>query len=941
MGKVFCFDEFELDAERSELRRGGVPIKVETLVLRLLEVFVQNARRVIVKEEFATLVWDGRAITDNALTVAIARLRKVLTETAGKRDYVLTVHGRGYRFLPFVSERDGSPVPHQVSVRSTPFVGRERVMTHLRSAMRDASSGAGSLIALSGTSGIGKTRIAEEAARDAANADLAIAWGYGRELGNTPPLWPFVGLLREVSERLGPALAADPGFQRLLSELVMLLPEFAVQAAAIQQVPTVPHTLEPGSRYRLFESVVRAFALAASHKPLLLIIDDLHRADEVSLELLEYLLPSISRMRILLLGTVHNLSDGGSGDALSRVLAHRNSTRVSVGPLDRDQVSSYLGAVFGSVGESLLQHVFRISEGNPFYVTELVRQLRHNTQCDPASLMVPTVALELVRQRLARLDAETHHVLTCAAVIGRSFSLPILQAVLKTDAHDVMRRIDEALAQEVLVRDAKSATDYAFGHELLRTAIYDALAPMDRRSWHLRVSEVLDERRALAEVPIADLAHHAWSALPHGDLRKAVASCSEAAHIALRGYAFHDATRYLQHACNALDLMDNPSANLRFGLLIRQAIIARGRSTREFLPLADQLMRIARQQGKGELLAIAALLLDPFPGFPRFPRSQNALSDALAALPAEAKTKRPALMARLATSAPLAYDAEAGSALLEEALALARGSSDLGDQFTAHFGALYRYGGPAHVARAAEALSALQDLCSRAAAGPLPVVLLDLHRTLAALQAGEVATATRALARCRSACRELEAELSWYVERLHVMLRINQGGDEDARVALEALHDHAQGPDPILGSELFCAYDQSLGLAADDPRIDWQRALAPRADDPPSIWALKLRALVARNALDEARRGLCRVPAAQLARLPCDREYLGTLAALSHVAIALDAGDYTGALYALLQPFEACFAINLSGYCEGSVAQLLGRLARSHGSVPQRAHTSP
>jgi DNA-binding winged helix-turn-helix (wHTH) protein len=113
VGSVFTFDDFVLDVDRSELHRGGVPVKVDALIMRLLEVFVRSPGKLITKSELVSFAWDRRVVSDNSLTVAIWRLRKILEETYGAQDTVLTVHGRGYRFcLPSPSENHSSRLRH-------------------------------------------------------------------------------------------------------------------------------------------------------------------------------------------------------------------------------------------------------------------------------------------------------------------------------------------------------------------------------------------------------------------------------------------------------------------------------------------------------------------------------------------------------------------------------------------------------------------------------------------------------------------------------------------------------------------------------------------------------------------------------------------------------------------------------------------------------------
>jgi hypothetical protein len=760
------------------------------------------------------------------------------------------------------------------------------------------------------------------------------------------PLWPLAGLLREVIAVPRDPLARDPRFLALVPELVRLLPELASKPQQPRHEPADPW-LQTGSRHRVFDAVTRALDLAAEHRPQLLILDDLGRADTASLELLEYLLAELPRLPILLLATLCSDDESAAHPSLARVLAHRNCARLGVQPLREAQVASYVAALLGETDEALCAAVFQKSGGNPLLMTEIVRQLRTR---DPAAaaggttpairggalgLQTATFALELLERRLARLDDVARDTLTCAAVIGRSFGLPLLQAITGRDAVELMASLDEAVAREIVMPARDCPTQFVFAHDLVRDALYETLDPAQRRAWHLRVARALGARVALGEMPVADLAFHARAALPEGDLRATVRYCVEASDAAARVYAYADAARYLEHARQALDLMQDGSPRFRFALLLRQAAYVRGYSAQEFRPLSERLLVLARELGTGAALAQAAMLLDSFPGFPRLPGSRAALVDALASLPRDEPCARAAVGLRLAICAPLAEQPVAREQL-ERALALARQSPEMGDRMTAIFAELYLYGGPAHKARAAGSLRELQDICSaHAETFTLPPVLLDIHRALAAAQAGDLPAMTRALARSETRCREFDIELLWHVERFRALARINTGHAAEGRSALLELHQRALRAGLIAGTELFCAYDRSVVLAvgSEDQRTPSERALAPDADDAPNIWALKVRALAASGATDEARNALNRVPAAALTALRCDREYLGTLGALVRAVLALQAHDYGRVLYQLLLPYPEYFAVNLAFLCEGSVSQLLGSLARSFGET--------
>jgi hypothetical protein len=295
---------------------------------------------------------------------------------------------------------------------------------------------------------------------------------------------------------------------------------------------------------------------------------------------------------------------------------------------------------------------------------------------------------------------------------------------------------------------------------------------------------------------------------------------------------------------------------------------------------------------------------------------------------------RPALMARLATSAPLAYDATESCAQLERALSLAHCSPDRADRFSAHTCELYLYGGPAHTARAEAAMTALYRLCNgTAATEPAVLVFMYLHLALTALQHGDVAQAARALDRWELSVGELDRELGWHLKRMRALMEINLGHVRDGRTALLALHRGAHGCNDHSGTAMFCAYDQHVLISPGELCDSRRSALVPDAYDPPNIWALNLRALESAGAFEDARSALLLVPADRLHELPCDRDFLGTMGALARTALRLEAQSYVRVIYECLSPFPEYFALNISGFCEGSVSLLLGLLAQFMGEA--------
>jgi predicted ATPase len=504
-GNIFAFDDFELDVHKGELRRAGVPVRADALVLRLLEVLVRRPGELVTKQELSVRGWEGRAVSDNALTVAIARLRRTLEHEHGACEMLLTVHGRGYRFLRAVEVLESPaqpPTAGSVARAPSPLVGRERVLEHVGAALSEAASGSGGLFVLTGEPGVGKTRVAETLAREATGLGFPVAWGYCRELGHTSPLWAVSGLLRSLI-RQSPAARSvlrEARFVALVPELLPLLPELTTSAKRpTPGADAIECTFELGSKHRVFDAFTRALTLVAEHTPYVLILDDLQRADTASLELLHYLLPELSRSRILFLATLSGEPATAVNLPLTQVLGHRNCTRISLQCLSETEVANYLVALFGDADPELCRAVFEKSEGNPFFMTELARQIRYHDHPELAALEISGVALQLMRQRIASVDEATRDVLSLAAVIGRSFSLSRLQAVSERDAATLMASLDQAVASDLIRPSRDSQNEFAFTHELLREALCETLAPTHERSCHARLPKLLDNGRSTAK----------------------------------------------------------------------------------------------------------------------------------------------------------------------------------------------------------------------------------------------------------------------------------------------------------------------------------------------------------------------------------------------------------------------------------------------------------
>jgi DNA-binding winged helix-turn-helix (wHTH) protein len=932
---IFAFDAFEFNPQALELKHAGAVLKVDPLVLLLLDALVDRAGELVTKQELLTRVWGGRAVSDNVLTVTMARLRKALARVDGETDFVANVFGRGYRFL-----RPVIPCEHQVEGRATersaagsgtPLVGRERVLKAMRSAMSQAMAGRGRAFILLGEPGIGKTRTVEELTREAEATGLRVSWAYCREPGTTPPLWPFAQLVRHTLAKSGLDLQ-DERVRTPLRELSSLLPEFEGTGVG----PTAPEGKGGGrvdltAKHRLFDAATQLLLMAATSQTSVLVLDDVHQADTATLELLRYLIDEIAQCRILVLATMRSPAAAASGVNLRQLVAHRNCVSELLERLGEQDVAEYVVATVGPHAEGRAHAVFVKSEGNPFFMHELVRQLTQGAD----ELVASSAALEVARQRLAELDESAREALACAAVIGRCFELPLLQAVAGVEMGALMSSLEAAWATDILAAAPDSRTAFVFDHELLRDALYEGLAPAKRRSLHWSTAKALEQRAQAGDaVSTFTLAHHLYAALPECDLRACVHYCAAAAVEAGRSYAYVDGARYFARAREALDLLPDGSPRLRLRLMFGQALYARASSSRDNERLIYGLMRLARAQGNAVTLAHAVLLLDAHPGVPPIVGSRAAVDDALAVLPAAERGLRAALLARCATSGREAFDVERSQAHLSCALELIGDSDEVLTRYVVVSAQLYLRGGPAHRSEADAYMRNVQALLdrntSRLTVSPVPI---ELHRAITAQQNGDLLAQNAALARCEQLMRVGGSrEQLWYTQRLQALSHINAGDMQRGVATLHELHRRAE-QDSLSGAQLLCVYDQIvvLGNAANASYESMRDILAIDPGDSPSIWSIKVRTLAASGACSEAHLALSTHPAAQLARLPCDRDYLGTIGSLAHAAICIGALDYVATLYELLEPYDNLFATHITFMCEGSVAQLRGMLARSLG----------
>ena len=548
---------------------------------------------------------------------------------------------------------------------SRSFVGRERELAELRHALAEAESSRGGVVAVTGDAGIGKTRLLQEVAQAAAAGGSAVHSGRCWEEGGAPAYWPWIQVVRSAGG------------------------DFAEIARASAR--TTGEQADPESlRFALFDAVARFFLDGAGGRPTVIVLEDLHAADEASLLLLRFLGQAIGDAAVAVLCTYR---DGEPRvRELSSVFAGvvRVARRIVLRGLTRVEVEAYVaGALGGSATPALAERLHSLTGGNPFFLGELVRGVDvdelirwGDSERADRALRLPEEVRAVIRRRIDRLSPEASSLLQLAAVAGRELDLAVLGRISRIGASRLVDAVDEALEAGV-VAIGPDGRRHVFAHELFRETLYGDLSARRRAELHLELGSVLEELGGGdPDRHLSEIAHHLALAAPVGDTDRTVGYLARAGDRAATMLAYEEAAR---HYGRAVQLLVDGDDTRRCELLLRvgdaqwrAGDVAAARASFE------DATAVARRLDDGELLARAALgYVTALGGFVLYARFEvgatgaELLTEALDALPGEDSTLRVILLSRLALELYSANEpVERRIAVSDEAIAVARRLGD-------------------------------------------------------------------------------------------------------------------------------------------------------------------------------------------------------------------------------------------------------------------------
>lgn len=963
--RVVAFGEFELDIAAGELRRRGARLHLQLVPLRLLEILVSRPGALVRREDIFEDLWphDASGILDDNLNSAVRKLRMTLHDDARNPLFIETVPRRGYRFVAPVREssrqaelpkpkpeRPDKPEQGQSALGrlSGIFVGRRRELDELSAMLEDIRQGGGSwLVVVSGEAGIGKTRIAERFADGAKELGFEVLWGRSLEERGGVPYWPWVQVLRALirtSEDEVLSHEAGPG----AADIATVVPELGERLGV---KPPDPLATAEQDRFRLFDSIAAFLQRAAERVPLLILLDNLHWAGRPSLLLLEFLATALADSPIIVVGTYRG-NEVSRNHPLFETLGTLNRgsrfRRYQLKGLSVEDVRQYLKlTVGGDHSSALAEPIHRETEGNSFFVTEVIRLLQaegvfgrlssasSKSIKEPLIVDIPEGVREVIGKRLNHLSAACNQVLSAAAVIGRQFEFQLLHRVMADSENDLLiEAVEEAAEAGVLVEDEQRRSCYRFSHALIRETLYDEISAARRARWPALVGNAMElMHHSTPGAWLAQLAYHFGEAARSGESERAVDYNRRAGDQAEARLAYEEAASFYRNALDILELENAEEDEAKCDLLIAMArSISKAGHVAETLSLAERCARIARRlcdAGRLVEICVAVDYVVANMGVGA-ERGLPLMESALALLDSGDSALRAELLGALSRACYAAGQHGRGACLARECVEMARRVGDTKALYSACRATIYARFPPEDFHRRMRAVREMIDLAREMGD---PELQCEAHGRYFydLLEAGELDAADRQLGHVETLASTIRQPFYMHNNRVYRAMRaIMEGRYEPAEaLAIEAANagrrmgrgDSAAG---IFGMQMFAIRRDQGRLAELEPVL----GAFVRERDPEAAWRPGLALMYCKlDRREAARAEFEHLAADDFKAVPRDALWPTCLAYLTELAVYLEDRGRALELWRLLRPYDGRnLVVGASVAYLGAAAHYLGML---------------
>jgi DNA-binding winged helix-turn-helix (wHTH) protein len=600
--QAIAFPPFLLDLRAGRLVRDEQTIALRPKVFAILCHLVERPGALVSNEELIRAIWNGLAVTDNAVTKAISELREALKDDPRRPRFIETVHRRGVRFIGPVRGSDTadryraveSAVLPAIDGRQPPrlFLGRVAELRRLEEAFRGACLGERNVVLITGEVGLGKTALVENFLRSDVvrmEHDVRVARGYSLEqTGRREAYLPVLSALGRLARLMAP--------EDFVPQLRRCAPSWLAQMPWLLD-PADAMALRRSLSERRPERMLRELAVyleeITATKPLVLVLEDLHWSDPSTVDLLVMLAQRPEPAKLLILVT-YRPADAAVHDhpllrAKQTLMLRRQCSEIALPYLSRVEVGAYLAQRFpvASLPEGLAALIHHHTDGNPLFVVGVVDKLiTRGWLVDIAPGWALTVPLEtlrveapdnlrdLIRSQFHLVTPADRSLLEAAAVAGVEFTAEEIAATLGAKS-DVVEAACERLAREqrfwrlaeIAGGPEHVARRYAFIHALYQSIVYADIPETRRGRFHQRVGEFLEKTYGeAAERIAAKLAHHFQQSR---DYERAIGYLAAEARTAQQRFAAREALGSLEAALALLPHLKDAEERRRREIQLR------------------------------------------------------------------------------------------------------------------------------------------------------------------------------------------------------------------------------------------------------------------------------------------------------------------------------------------------------------------------------------
>jgi DNA-binding winged helix-turn-helix (wHTH) protein/tetratricopeptide (TPR) repeat protein len=624
----YVFDRFRLSEDGTLLLERGAAVAAAPKVLQTLLVLVERAGQVVTKNDLVSAVWPDTIVEETGLTRNISVLRQMLADD-GQR-FITTVPRIGYRFVATVRHERPDPAETTQFVtgpnegmrakRRGIIVGHRQERAQLNAAFATTQKASGKCIAVCGEPGIGKTTIVEDFLAELTEPVLV---GQGRCSERLAGAEPHLAVLEALDE----LFAQDHTLVGLLRRLaptwyVHVAPRFKDGPSESQ----FPEHARSGSADRLMRELTSFLEEISRTRPVVIFIDDLHWSDVSTVDLVAHLATRLGRMRVMLITAYRSNEIAAANHPFNRLrgelIGRGQLTEIAVSLLTGQDVREYVLSQFAkdNVSGDLPRLVYRKTEGNPLFMTDLVRYLRENelSKDDVVQVTreVPESLKGMIERTLQALNPDAQQLLRISALYGNEFESGIVATVTGRNAADVEEHLQTlahvhgliTIVREHALPDGTFSLRCRFVHVLYQNALFISTMPSRRADWAHQIAESLERSYAAkTELIASELAVLFEIAR---DFRKASQYFLSASRTASGRFAYREARDFARRGLECLrmaPLGTNENATrleveLMFALFMPLASI-QGYGSSEVESVLERLLQLCESSADTAIMA--------------------------------------------------------------------------------------------------------------------------------------------------------------------------------------------------------------------------------------------------------------------------------------------------------------------------------------------------